>query len=145
MCNEFWLYQSIDMSNWWKMWMRDFKINSFCIKLWKAEKIHFLKVFFSKLLFFSQKKVFTGQELQVSSYNRKTQSCNLIKQSIEDKPCKTYSDCMDINLGCDLKTKTCKRSFYASCLEDSDCLTSFTCINQLCNCVCKRFFFVFIV
>ena len=81
--------------------------------------------------------------MQVSSYNRKTQSCNLIKQSIEDKPCKTSSDCMDINLGCDLKTKTCKRSFYASCLEDSDCLTSFTCINQLCDCVCKSFFCIY--
>ena len=81
------------------------------------------------------KKAASGATRAIATYSSASQTCNLVRLPKEGSKCTKQSDCSDLSLNCDTKTKTCKREFYAACLQTSDCLTSLTCINQQCDCV----------
>ena len=85
----------------------------------------------------------TNTVLQVANYNSKTHSCDIVKDTVyEGQKCITGNDCVELSLNCDFQsTNTCKRDIFSSCLEDSDCVTSIKCINQLCQCVIEIFFY----
>ena len=88
-------------------------------------------------LFYPFKKIdITGEVYPIAIYNTSTHSCDLFRNHMaEGLNCTTASDCLYLNLNCDLVTNTCKREVYCSCLVDSDCLSSLKCINNFCTCV----------
>jgi len=80
----------------------------------------------------------SGNTRTIANYNPTSHSCDLVRLPKEGSKCTKQSDCGDLSLNCDTKSKKCKREYYAACLQTSDCLTSLTCINQQCDCVSDK-------
>lgn len=91
-----------------------------------------------KIIYEILKKVLNGDSIPVAQYNDSTHSCDLIRPPYEFAKCTldTPVPCAIRNYGCDETENVCKRTYFYSCLDDSDCVNDLICgPNQFCICV----------
>ena len=92
-------------------------------------------------MYLNSKLAKSNTTLQEYTYNPATISCELIKSPIDGQSCNIsdIDNCGSyrkrIQYLCDITTQTCKRGSSRPCLEDNDCVSSFSCIYQKCQCV----------